>query len=252
MSNRLLNICKALKQQNQKALAVLIDPDKMQGESLRNFIVNAEQAKVNFYFVGGSLMTQGEVSHCIEQIKLISKKPVILFPGSVSQVNEQADGILFLSLISGRNPDLLIGQHVVAAPLLKKMDIEVLPTGYMLIDGGQPTTVSYISQTQPIPHDKPEIATCTAMAGELLGLKLLYMDAGSGAKKAINPIMIEQVSKQTSLPLIIGGGIKSPKQAVNAAQAGADIIVIGTAFENEPDLIFEMAEAIKNVNTINV
>jgi putative glycerol-1-phosphate prenyltransferase len=163
--------------------------------------------------------------------------PVVLFPGSNLYIHSDADGILFLSLISGRNPEFLIGQHVVAAPLLKASGLEILPTGYMLVDGGKPTTVSYISNTQPIPADKADIAACTAMAGEMLGQQLLYLDAGSGAENPVSPGMISAVKKATSLPLLAGGGIRSGEQARNAWEAGADCIVIGNVLESNPGLL---------------
>jgi putative glycerol-1-phosphate prenyltransferase len=159
-----------------------------------------------------------------------------------------ADAILFLSLISGRNPDFLIGQHVISAPILKKSSLEILPTGYILVDSGKQTTVSYMSNTTPIPHDKPEIAACTAMAGEMLGLKLMYLDAGSGAQRAISPKMISIVRKSVDVPLIVGGGIRSANEAYEAMLAGADTIVIGNGIEKNPALLAEVSEKIDDFN----
>jgi putative glycerol-1-phosphate prenyltransferase len=173
--------------------------------------------------------------------------PVILFPGSSTQVSKYADALLYLSLISGRNPELLIGQHVVSAPVIKQSGLEIMSTGYMVIDGGAPTTVSYISNATPIPADKNEIAMCTAMAGEMLGMKLIYMDAGSGAKRPITESMIEKVASCIEIPLIIGGGITNPEKAYLNCKAGADIIVVGNAIEKDESLIMEMAAAVHSV-----
>lgn len=222
----------------KKLLAVLIDPDKVQNEEkLKEFVGMCAYAQTDLFFVGGSLLLKDSLEQCIATIRSVSKIPVILFPGSVQQVSDKADGILFLSLISGRNPELLIGQHVLAAPYLKKSGLEVLPTGYILIDCGSATTVSYISNTQPIPYNKPEIAACTAMAGEMLGLRLIYLDGGSGAQKPVSAECIKLVRKETNIPLITGGGIRNLAEAENAWKAGSDIVVIGTAFEKDPELV---------------
>jgi phosphoglycerol geranylgeranyltransferase len=175
---------------------------------------------------------------------------VILFPGSPSQLSKYADALLYLSLISGRNPELLIGQHVISAPFVRKSGLEIMPTGYMVVDGGAPTTVSYISNASPIPADKNEIALCTAMAGEMLGMRLIYMDAGSGAKRAITEAMIEKVAKNIEVPLIVGGGITTPEKAYLNCKAGADIIVVGNAIEKDPTLIAEISAAIHSVPVI--
>jgi putative glycerol-1-phosphate prenyltransferase len=175
---------------------------------------------------------------------------VVLFPGSPSQVSKYADALLYLSLISGRNPELLIGQHVISAPFVKKSGLEIMPTGYMVIDGGAPTTVSYISNATPIPADKNEIAMCTAMAGEMLGMKLIYMDAGSGAKRPINELMIEKVAEHIGVPLIVGGGITEPEKAYLNCKAGADVIVVGNAIEKDLSLIKEISNAVHSVATV--
>ncbi len=236
-----LNVLRA---EGRKALAVLIDPDKMQDEKrLSNLLNLVNHSGADFVLVGGSLLVEDNFHACLRSVKEKSKVPVVLFPGSPSQISPEADAILFLSLISGRNPDLLIGQHVIAAPLLKKLNTEVVPTGYMLVDCGRPTTASYISHTLPVPHNKPEIAAATAIAGEMLGLKCVYMDGGSGADKPISEQMIAHVREAIDLPLIIGGGIRNEEQAKAAYDAGADMIVIGTAFEEEPELLFAMAQS---------
>lgn len=235
------------KQCNRKSFAVLIDPDKVNSKSIDHLVNLALTAKVDYFLVGGSLVISNYLDECIQQIKSNSDIPVILFPGSPAQISKYADALLYLSLISGRNPELLIGQHVVSAPVVKQSGLEIMPTGYMVIDGGAPTTVSYISNAAPLPSDKNEIAMCTAMAGEMLGMKLIYMDAGSGAKRAVSASMIEKVSSCIDVPLIIGGGITTPEMAYMSCKAGADIIVVGNAIEKDASLITEMAAAIHSV-----
>lgn len=232
------------KQSGRKSFTVLIDPDKVDGGSIDQLVSLAVDAKVDYFFVGGSLVISSHLDECIQQIKSACDIPVILFPGSPSQVSKYADALLYLSLISGRNPELLIGQHVISAPFVKKSGLEIMSTGYMVIDGGAPTTVSYISNATPIPADKNEIAMCTAMAGEMLGMKLIYMDAGSGAKRPITETMIEKVAKHIEVPLIIGGGITDPEKAYRNCKAGADVIVVGNAIEKDPSLIKEMSAAV--------
>ena len=207
----------------------------------------ATDAHVDYFLVGGSLVISSYLDECIQYIKKCCSIPVVLFPGSPSQVSSYADGLLYLSLISGRNPELLIGQHVVSAPIVRKSGLEVMSTGYMVIDGGAPTTVSYISNATPLPSDKNEIAMCTAMAGEMLGMKLIYMDAGSGARRAIAETMIEKVASCIEVPLIIGGGITQPEKAYLNCKAGADVIVVGNAIEKDPMLIKEIASAVHSV-----
>ena len=196
-----------------------------------------ENANPDFVFIGGSLITEGGFEKRAAEIKAKLKRPLILFPGHPSQVTPHVDSVLFLSLISGRNPDLLIGQHVVAAPRIKELGLETIATGYILIDGGKPTTASYISGTQPIPRDKANIAAATAMAGEMLGLQCIYLDAGSGASLAIPTDLIRAVSAKTEIPLIVGGGIRTKEQIRSAFEAGADLVVVGTAIEEQPDLL---------------
>lgn len=235
------------KQQGRKSFAVLIDPDKVNAAALDELIRLSLDAKVDYILAGGSLVISNYLDECVQHIKRNCKIPVILFPGSPTQLSKYADALLYLSLISGRNPELLIGQHVVSAPVVKQSGLEIMATGYMVIDGGAPTTVSYISNASPIPADKNEIAMCTAMAGEMLGMKLIYMDAGSGAKRPIAEGMIEIVSKHISVPLVIGGGIIEPEKAYRNCKAGADLIVVGNAIEKDPSLIKEMAAAIHSV-----
>ncbi|MEC7863730.1 MAG: geranylgeranylglyceryl/heptaprenylglyceryl phosphate synthase [Bacteroidota bacterium] len=234
------------KKTNKKSFALLIDPDKQDKKQLLSIIEKAKNANTDYFFVGGSLLTNDNLDLCLSTLKANSNIPVILFPGNAMQVNDKADGILFLSLISGRNADMLIGKQVITAPILKQSSLEVLPTGYMLIDSGKPTTVSYMSNTTPIPADKDTVAACTAMAGEMLGLKLIFMDAGSGAKNPISQEVITAVSKSVDVPLIIGGGISSKEKAIANCKAGADIVVVGNAIEKEINLISEIADAIHN------
>ena len=231
--------------QGRKLLAVLIDPDFGQDEvRLERTVQTACTAKADLLFVGGSLLTSASFDACVKRVRELSDRPVVIFPGSPSQLSRHANAVLFLSLISGRNPELLIGHHVIAAPTVLAMGIEVVPTGYMLVDGGKPTTVSYVSQTAPIPHDKPAIAAATALAGSLLGLRTIYMDTGSGSERTVSPEMIAAVRGQVDLPIIIGGGIRGPETARTLCDAGADVLVMGTAFEEDPERIFEMSEAV--------
>src|SRR5574343_729550 len=235
------------KRSGKKSFAVLIDPDKVNAKSIATLVELSVEAKVDYFFVGGSLVISHHLDECIQQIKAACSIPVILFPGSPSQVSKYADALLYLSLISGRNPELRIGQHVISAPFVKKSGLEIIPTGYMVIDGGAPTTVSYIYNATPIPADKNEIAMCTAMAGEMLGMKLIYMDAGSGARKPITESMIEKVAGTIEAPLIIGGGITEPEKAYRNCKAGADVIVVGNAIEKDPSLIKEISNAVHSV-----
>ena len=235
------------KSQSKKSFAVLIDPDKVNDNSVEELIQLSLDAKVDYFLVGGSLVISSYLDECVQIIKRSCNIPVILFPGSPSQVSKYADALLYLSLISGRNPELLIGQHVVSAPFVKKSGLEIMSTGYMVIDGGAPTTVSYISNASPLPSDKNEIAMCTAMAGEMLGMKLIYMDAGSGAKKAISESMIQKVASCIDVPLIVGGGITTAEKAYLNCKAGADVIVVGNAIEKDASLIKEIASAIHSV-----
>ena len=231
----------------KKSFAVLIDPDKVNDQSMEQLIQLSVSAKVDYFLVGGSLVVSNYLDKCLQLIKRSCAIPTILFPGSPSQVSKYADALLYLSLISGRNAELLIGQHVVSAPMVKKSGLEIMSTGYMVVDGGAPTTVSYISNASPLPADKNEIAVCTAMAGEMLGMKLIYMDAGSGAKIAITESMIEKVAQSISVPLIVGGGIVDPEKAYLNCKAGADVVVVGNAIEKDSSLIMEMAAAVHSV-----
>jgi phosphoglycerol geranylgeranyltransferase len=247
MTNRIYQSLLQHKEKGQKSFAVLIDPDKVTVEKIDELLALAIQAGVDYFLVGGSLVVTNRLDEVVQQIKNNCDIPVILFPGSPSQITPYADALLYLSLISGRNAELLIGQHVISAPFVKQSRLEIISTGYMVIDGGAPTTVSYISNAAPIPADKNEIAMCTAMAGEMLGMKLIYMDAGSGAKRPITEGMIEKVAQIIEVPLVIGGGITDPEKAYLNCKAGADVIVIGNAIEKDASLIREMSAAIHSV-----
>lgn len=235
------------KKQGIKSFAVLIDPDKADATGIASLVNKSVLCGVDYFFVGGSLVISDRLEEVVQQIKSSCDIPVILFPGSPSQLTPLADALLYLSLISGRNPELLIGQHVISAPFVKKSGLEIMSTGYMVVDGGAPTTVSYISNATPLPADKNDVALCTALAGEMLGMKLIYMDAGSGARTPISESMIAAVAAQISIPLIVGGGITHPEKAYLNGKAGADIIVIGNAIEKDPSLLEEMAAAVHSV-----
>jgi phosphoglycerol geranylgeranyltransferase len=228
---------------NSKSLAILLDPDKLDVYSLNQRIEAINAYNIDYVFVGGSLITSDKLDWMLTELKTRTTAPKIIFPGHGTHINDKADGILLLSLISGRNAEFLIGQHVISAPILKRSSLEILPVGYILIDGGKPTTVSYISNTSPIPADKPDVAAATALAGNLLGLKLIYLDAGSGAENAIRPELITAVKKSIDTPLIVGGGINTIEKANAAWQAGADIIVVGNAIESNPAFLDQLAEA---------
>lgn len=246
---KLLDIIQSRHQQGKKSIAVLIDPDKADDPAKLMTLINlATENCIDFFFIGGSLVTTANLAEVVRTVKENVNIPVVLFPGSSLHIDPAADAILFLSLISGRNPDLLIGQHVQAAPILKNSRIEVIPTGYILINSGKTTSVAYISNTTPIPEDKFSLAACTAMAGEMLGLRLIYLDAGSGAEREISQKMISTVRKSISTPLVVGGGINTSQKALAAFEAGADIIVIGNALEKDPDLLSEISDRVYDLN----
>jgi phosphoglycerol geranylgeranyltransferase len=243
------DLCTA-KQAKEKRLAVLIDPDKMRLKRMQQTIALAEECQVDYFFIGGSLVVNNMLDEVLTDIRKISDIPLVLFPGSSFQLSYRADALLFLSLISGRNAELLIGQHVISAPFLRMSPLEIISTGYMLVDGGVMTSVQYMSNTYPIPAHKDDIAVCTALAGEMLGLKQIYMDAGSGAKNPISSEMIESVSSAVQIPVIVGGGIRTADKVATNFRAGADIVVIGNAIEKDPELIRDMAAATKEANLI--
>lgn len=228
------------KKNRDKKFVVLIDPDKLRLNKLDKVLELSMQAGVDYFFIGGSLVVNDMLDNVLNKIKERCSIPMVLFPGNSFQLSYKADALLFLSLISGRNAELLIGKHVITAPFLKMSPLEIISTGYMLIDGGINTTVQYMSNTVPIPSNKEDIAVCTALAGELLGLKMIYMDAGSGALNPIPTDMIEAVSNSIQIPLIVGGGIKDALKVEQNLKAGADILVVGNAIETSPELITEL------------
>ncbi|HLO69922.1 MAG TPA: geranylgeranylglyceryl/heptaprenylglyceryl phosphate synthase [Flavipsychrobacter sp.] len=238
-----------MKRQNRSGFAVLIDPDKVAPADMIHLAKLCNDAAVDYVLMGGSLVVADNLEACIQRFKAESDIPVILFPGSPAQVTPYADALLYLSLISGRNPELLIGQHVVSAPVVKASGLEVISTGYMVIDGGTPTTVSYMSHAAPIPANKPDIALCTAWAGELQGKHIIYMDAGSGAKNPISKEMIHTVSSRIEIPLFVGGGIHTPEKVYENCKAGANIVVVGNAIERDPLLIRELSQATKEARS---
>jgi putative glycerol-1-phosphate prenyltransferase len=247
MSEKVYHILTQRKLTGKKSFAVLIDPDKVSLQRLDLLIGQSVAAGVDFFFMGGSLVLTDNLDESILHIKKNCNIPVVLFPGNPSQLSRHADALLYLSLISGRNADLLIGQHVISAPAVKQSGLEVISTGYMVVDGGAPTTVSYISNAAPIPADKEDIALCTAMAGEMLGKKVIYMDAGSGAKVPVTDSMIRRVAENIAIPLIVGGGIWNAVKAYLNCKAGADVVVVGNAIEKEDFLIKEIAAAVHSV-----
>lgn len=243
--HRIADLLAARKAEGRKSFAVLLDPDKVNLETFPAFLKYAVDHGVDFFFVGGSLITNYSIDQLISAIHEHTDIPAILFPGSSLHIDPSADAILLLSLISGRNPELLIGQHVIAAPILKKSGIEVLSTGYMLVESGKLTTVSYISNTTPLPRDKPGIAACTALAGEFLGLRNIFLDAGSGAQFPVPQGIISAVRQAVDTPLIVGGGIDTYEKAYAAIEAGADVIVVGNGIEKNPALLPEVAASLK-------
>jgi putative glycerol-1-phosphate prenyltransferase len=247
MPEHLMNLLLTIQEKvlsHQKQFAVLIDPDDVTVEKTKAIIKLAEAAAVDYFFIGGSLITKNNFEEIAATIKAETAIPLLIFPGSVFQITPSADAILFLSLISGRNAEYLIGQQVQAAPHIANCGIEAIPTGYMLVESGKVTTAQYMSNTMPIPSDKPEIATTTAMAGEMLGHKLLYLDGGSGAQKPVSESIISAVKENTRVPLIVGGGMKTSAQIAQTCRAGADIVVVGNKIEESPALIADFASTI--------
>lgn len=228
------------KKKNKKLFAVLIDPDKF-----NSFVVEeAHRCKVDFLFIGGSMLKENIFKQCIGKIKRLTNIPLVIFPGSHEQISEQANALLLLSLLSGRNPDYLIGEHIKAAHRLKKSKLEIIPTGYLLIGGGKNITTQKITKTKPIAYADVDLAVSTAIAGELLGMKLIYLEAGSGTHKTVNARVIQNVKRNISIPLIVGGGIDTPEKATAAYNAGADLVVVGNAIEKDCSLIKHISQTL--------
>ncbi|HTP12493.1 MAG TPA: geranylgeranylglyceryl/heptaprenylglyceryl phosphate synthase [Bacteroidota bacterium] len=232
---------------------ILIDPDKIDPAALPSFVREATEAGADGFLVGGSLLMSNEMDKLLQVIKGNTTLPVVIFPGSLFQVSPVADAILYLLLISGRNPDHLIGNQVTASPIIKKIGLEAISTGYMLIEGGATTSAEFMSNTRPIPRNKPDIAVAHALAAEYIGLKMLYLDAGSGADSPVPDDMIQSISKYCSLPMIIGGGIRTPEVAREKVKSGASFIVTGTVNERNAhhSLVREFAEAVHSAALTN-
>jgi len=236
------------KLKTRKLFAILVDPDKHDEGSLHQLAGLADDSAIDFILVGGSLVS-GSVDETVHALKRETNLPILLFPGNVLQISPHADGILLLSLISGRNPEFLIGNHVIAAPVLKQTNLEIIPTGYILIENGRTTSVEYVSNTKPIPADKIDLTVATAMAGEMLGHKMLYLEAGSGALAPVNSGMISEVKKNTGIPLIVGGGIHTAEQVRQIYDAGADIIVVGSVLEDDAVVFTSLLASVKDLRT---
>jgi phosphoglycerol geranylgeranyltransferase len=234
MKNIYNNILKA-KSENKKLLAILLDPDKIVWENLSLLISKINHSPATHIFIGGSHVTTNILDDLIVQIKQNCDLLIVLFPGNPSQISDKADAILFLSLISGRNPDYLIGHQVNSVPILKKTNLEIISTGYILIESGNETAVERVSKTKPLDRNNIDYVIQTAQAAEMLGNKLIYLEAGSGAKQAVSQEMIKKVAQNIEIPLVVGGGIVDLQQIKDSYTAGADLVVIGTAFENDMD-----------------
>ncbi|MDX1446297.1 phosphoglycerol geranylgeranyltransferase [Lishizhenia sp.] len=235
MTTRLLNQIKARTGQ----IAVLIDPEKSQDvEYLRDLIKKAEFAGIDYFFVGGSTANKTQLDFVVRTLKALTLIPVVLFPGNYHQVSEDADAMLYLSLLSGRNPEYLIGQHIQNAADIKAMNLEVIPTAYLLIDGGKQSAVAYVSQTTPLPQDQISLITNTAIAGELQGKQLIYLDAGSGATESVDPKIVKALQGKTTLPLVVGGGLRSIEQLENLISV--NVLVIGNKLEEDLDFLLDI------------
>ena len=251
LASSLLDSFIARRQHGRKALAVLLDPDDFTEPGLRDLLARAAAHPVDYFFVGGSLVLSAHQAALLALLRAHSGVPVLLFPSHSLHLEGPADGLLLLSLISGRNPEFLIGQHVVAAPRLRASGLELLPTGYLLVDSGRPTTASYVSGTAPLPHDKPGIAAATALAGEQLGLRLTYLDGGSGAQWPVSAAMIAAVRATVDTPLIVGGGLNTGEKIAAALAAGADVVVVGNRIAESPEFLAEAVAAVNHDRRLN-
>ncbi|MFT6166054.1 MAG: putative glycerol-1-phosphate prenyltransferase [Vicingaceae bacterium] len=249
MEKPIYQTLKNQQKEGKKMIALLIDPDKVGALNLKSILTKAQASTVDLILVGGSLLTDGDLDKTIHFIKSQSELPLILFPGSVSQISTEADGILYLSLLSSRNAEMIIGQQVTAAPYLRKTNLEVISTAYLLIDSGKQTTASYMSNSNPIPANKPEIAASTALAGTYLGMDVIYLDGGSGAENPVPTEMISKVKDYTQQLLFIGGGVNTIKKAEDAFTAGADVIVVGNRIEQDPNFLTELGDLKKKLNS---
>lgn len=237
MNKKIVTHLQAAKKNKKQLVAILLDPDKLLIKNIAEKVGHINKIKADYILVGGSLLFTNLMDAFILELKKHTKIPIVLFPGNAMQISNHADAILFLSLLSGRNPEFLIGNHVHVAPILKQTHLEILPTSYLLIESGRETTASYISNTKPIPRHKPEIAMATALAGEMMGHQITYLDGGSGAQKIIPKELIKIVAQQVSNPIIVGGGIQTREELDNCYKAGATMVVIGNAFEKDSLLL---------------
>ncbi len=239
MKNILKNILSSI-EKGERLLAVLIDPDKIELKQIPDFMVRVSSSIVTHVFIGGSEVKKEACDRVVSIVKQHTQLPIVLFPGDVTQITDKADGLLFLSLISGRNPEYLIGKHVESISKLKTTNLEVIPTGYILIENGKETSVQRVTGTKPLQRNKPQAIVHTAYAGQLLGMKLIYLEAGSGASEPVAAEIISVVKKTIDIPLIVGGGIKSKSQLESTFNSGADLVVIGTAFEEDLSFFDEL------------
>ena len=246
MNSKIYNHLLSVRKKKGAGYIVLIDPDKKSENDLQEKVKSINDSGVDAIFVGGSLMMDSRCSDRVAQIKSLAEIPVIFFPGGISQLNSHYDAILFMSIISGRNPHYLIGEQVIAAPIINDLGIEVIPTGYLLLDGGSNSAVQFMSGTAPIPMDKPDISIAHALAAQYLGKQLIYLEAGSGAKQAVTNELIKGVFEQVDIPLIVGGGIRTPEVAREKVESGASFVVTGTIIEenNNGNILKNFAEAV--------
>jgi phosphoglycerol geranylgeranyltransferase len=245
MKETIFNYLLSVKEEKGAGYIVLIDPDKNSEKSLEEKISKINECGVDAIFVGGSLILDNNCEKRVKMIKSLSKLPIIFFPGGISQLNKYYDAMLFMSILSGRNPHYLIGEQVIAAPIVKDLGIETIPTGYLIIDGGSNSSVQFMSGSNPIPIEKPDILVAHALAAQYLGKKIVYLESGSGAKNPIPNHLLEAVKRYIDIPIIVGGGIRTPKSAYEKVQAGASFIVTGSVIEdNDTNLINEFADAI--------
>ncbi|MCB2206572.1 geranylgeranylglyceryl/heptaprenylglyceryl phosphate synthase [bacterium] len=235
-------------------LFLLVDPDKSDPSQLPGFVADAEKAGVDGFLIGGSLALLPQFEDCIRAMKIAAQKPVIIFPGGVHQISGEADAILFLSIISGRNPEQLIGQHVLAAPMVHELDLEAISTGYMIVSSSAVTSTEYMSYSKPLPREKPELAAAHALAAEMLGMKMVYLEAGSGAPQSVPADMIRMLRALLNIPIIVGGGIRSPDQAAEKAAAGASIVIVGNHFEDDGNRaqLEAFAQAVHNGRALSI
>ncbi|MDX1439376.1 MAG: geranylgeranylglyceryl/heptaprenylglyceryl phosphate synthase [Rubricoccaceae bacterium] len=236
----------AVREEKGAGFIVLIDPDKLSEREAPAFAERCTEAGVDAFFIGGSLMHQGELDRYVGRLKLTTDRPIVGFPGSLSQLASAYDAVLFLSVMSGRNPEHLIGQHVHAAPMIRRFNLEPIPTAYLLIESGRMNTAQYMNGSPPIPGHKPDIAATTALAAEMLGMKLVFTDGGSGAERPVSEEMISAITETVGIPLVVGGGIRTPNEVARKVEAGASFVVIGNAIEQRTEdagYISELAEA---------